>query len=241
MFDFLQDPKIVEQLGYLAARIPMDLWETLYSTLLSTVFACLIGLPLGIMLVAGETGGILPLPRWVMRLLNVVINILRSIPFLILMVLVIPLSRLLLGTSIGTPATIPPLVVAAAPFVARLVEASIRELDTGVLEASQAMGASPLQIIGKVMLPESLPSLFSGLTTAFITILSYGAMSAAIGGGGLGSLALNLGYARNMTLVLYVAVILLLILVQVFQSTGTHLAVRLDKRITKNRTRRKKS
>ena len=241
MTEFFSDPKVIEQIGYLTARIPTDIWETLYSTVLSTVFACLISLPLEVILVAGETGGVLPLPRWLMRLLNVVINVLRSIPFLILMVLVIPLSRLLLGTSIGTAATIPPLVVAAAPFVARLVEASLRDLDPGVVEASQAMGASPFQIIWKVMLPESMPSLMSGLTTAFITILSYGAMSAAIGGGGLGSLALNLGYARNMTLVLYVAVILLLILVQAFQSTGTHLAIRLDKRNTKTRTRRKKS
>ncbi len=241
MAEFFADPKVAEQIGYLMQRLPTDIWETLYATILSTFFACLIGLPLGILLVAGEQGGILPLPRALMRVLNVLINILRSIPFLILMVLVIPLSRLLLGTSIGTPATIPPLVVAAAPFVARLVEASIRELDPGVVEASQAMGASPLQIIWKVMLPESLPSLLNGITTAFITILSYGAMSAAIGGGGLGSLALNLGYARNMMLVLYVSVILLLILVQVFQSTGTHLAVRLDKRNMKTRTRRKKS
>ena len=197
------------------------IWETLYSTVLATLLAYLVGLPLGVLLVAGERGGV------------VVINILRSVPFLILMVMVIPLSRLVLGTSIGTAATIIPLFVAAFPFVARLVEGSIREVDKGVIEAAQAMGCSPLQIIVKVMLPESRPSLITGLTTAFITILSYGAMAGAIGGGGLGSMALMLGYQRRMYIIMYVSVLVLVILVQIFQSIGTHLAVRMDKRLTK--------
>ena len=209
------------------------IWETLYSTVLATLLAYLIGLPLGVLLVAGERGGVAPLPTSVMRVLNFVINILRSVPFLILMVLVTPLSRLVLGTSIGTAATIIPLVVAAFPFVARLVEGSIREVDKGVIEAAQAMGCSPLQVIGKVLLPESRPSLITGFTTAFITILSYGAMAGAIGGGGLGSMALMLGYQRRMYIVLYVSVVVLVILVQIFQSAGTHLAVRMDKRLTK--------
>ena len=209
------------------------IWETLYSTVLATLLAYLVGLPLGVLLVAGERGGVAPVPPPVMRVLNFVINILRSVPFLILMVMVIPLSRLVLGTSIGTAATIIPLFVAAFPFVARLVEGSIREVDKGVIEAAQAMGCSPLQIIVKVMLPESRPSLITGLTTAFITILSYGAMAGAIGGGGLGSMALMLGYQRRMYIIMYVSVLVLVILVQIFQSIGTHLAVRMDKRLTK--------
>lgn len=166
-----------------------------------------------------------------MAVINFVINILRSVPFLILMVIVIPLSRLIIGTSIGTVATIIPLIVAAFPFVARLVEASIREVDKGVIEAAQSMGCSPFQIIWKVMLPESRPSLISGFTTAFITILSYGAMAGAIGGGGLGSMALNLGYQRQMKIILWVSVVVLVILVQIFQSAGTRAAVRLDRRV----------
>ena len=218
------------------------IWETLYSTVLATLFSYLIGLPLGVLLVAGERDGVAPLPPAVMRVLNFIINILRSVPFLILMVMVIPLSRLVLGTSIGTPATIIPLVVAAFPFVARLVEGSIREVDKGMLEAAQAMGCSPFQIIWKVILPESLPSLVAGFTTAFITILSYGAMAGAIGGGGLGSMALMLGYQRRMYIVMYVSVLVLVILVQIFQTVGTHMAVRLDRRITdkeEGRRRRK--
>ena len=218
------------------------IWETLYSTVLATLFSYLIGLPLGVLLVAGERDGVAPLPPAVMRVLNFIINILRSVPFLILMVMVIPLSRLVLGTSIGTAATIIPLVVAAFPFVARLVEGSIREVDKGMLEAAQSMGCSPFQIITKVLLPESRPSLITGFTTAFITILSYGAMAGAIGGGGLGSMALMLGYQRRMYIVMYVSVLVLVILVQIFQTVGTHMAVRLDRRITdkeEGRRRRK--
>lgn len=217
------------------------IWETLYSTVLATLFSYLIGLPLGVLLVAGERDGVAPLPPAVMRVLNFIINILRSVPFLILMVMVIPLSRLVLGTSIGTPATIIPLVVAAFPFVARLVEGSIREVDKGMLEAAQSMGCSPFQIITKVLLPESRPSLITGFTTAFITILSYGAMAGAIGGGGLGSMALMLGYQRRMYIVMYVSVLVLVILVQIFQTVGTHMAVRLDRRITdKEESRRRR-
>ena len=200
------------------------IWETLYSTVLATLFSYLIGLPLGVLLVAGERDSVAPLPPAVMRVLNFIINILRSVPFLILMVMVIPL------------------VVAAFPFVARLVEGSIREVDKGMLEAAQSMGCSPFQIITKVLLPESRPSLITGFTTAFITILSYGAMAGAIGGGGLGSMALMLGYQRRMYIVMYVSVLVLVILVQIFQTVGTHMAVRLDRRITdkeEGRRRRK--
>ena len=183
---------VSQQLAYLEASLLKDIWETFYSTVLSTFFAYVIGLPLGIILVTGEPDGVRPLPRALMRVINVIVNLLRSVPFLILMVLVIPLSRVIIGTSVGTVASIIPLVVAAFPFVARLVEASLRESDHGILEAAQAMGCTPMQITFKVMLPEALPSLINGFTTAFITILGYGAMSAAIGGGGLPTSCMSL-------------------------------------------------
>lgn len=214
-------------------------WETLYSTVIATFMACGLGLVLGVLLVVGEKDGIRPLPAPVMRVLNFVINILRSVPFLILMLMVLPLSKLLLNTSIGTPASIPPLIIAAAPFVARLVETSLREVDKGVIEAAQSMGCSPFQIIWKVILPESRPSLIAGATTSFITILSYGAMAGAIGGGGLGKIAINYGYNKYNYAVMLIAVIFIVILVQIFQSLGTWLAVRSDKRLTRTRRRKK--
>lgn len=226
--------KVTEQLNFLLnpANIPFAIWETLYAPLLATVFAYIIGLPLGVLLVTGEEGGIRPLPKTFMRVLNTVINLLRSIPFLILMVMVFPLSRLILGTAIGTTATIVPLTVAAAPYVARLVESSLREMDRGVIEAAQSMGCSTWQIVTKVMLPECKPSLINGATNATITILGYGAMAGSIGGGGLGSMALMRGYGRNQLIVLYVAVIILVVLVQIIQSVGTALSVKSDKRIS---------
>ena len=233
MLDLLQNPEVQRLLLLNEDGLLFAIWETLYVTVLSTLFSYVIGLPLGVLVVVGEKDGVLPLPKPLMSVINVVINLLRSVPFLILMVLVIPLSRVVLGTSIGTVATIIPLIVAAFPFVARLVEASLREIDGGVVEAALAMGCSPFQIIRKVMIPESLPSLITGFTTSFITILSYGAMAGAIGGGGLGSMALMLGYQRRMYIIMYVSVLVLVILVQIFQSIGTHLAVRMDKRLTK--------
>lgn len=234
-FENLGFRKVPEQLEFLLnpENIPFAIWETLYAPLAATVLAYVIGLPLGILLVTGEEGGVRPLPKTLMRVLNAVINLLRSIPFLILMVVVMPLSRLILGTSVGTAATIVPLTVAAAPYVARLVEASLREMDRGVIEAAQSMGCSTWQIVTKVMLPECKPSLINGATNATITILSYGAMSGAIGGGGLGAMSLMRGYARGQTIVLYMAVILLVILVQIIQSVGTRLSIRTDKRINK--------
>lgn len=214
---------------------PQEIYETLYSTIIATFLSYVIGLPLGILVVVGEKGGILEMPSILMKLVNAIVNIFRSIPFLILMIMVLPLSVIVIGTRIGTTAAILPLVVAAAPFVARMVESSLREVDPGVIEAAQAMGCSPWQIITKVMLPESKPSLISGATIALTTILGYGAMAGAIGGGGLGKVAINYGYYRASPNVMYVAVIMLIILVQVFQSVGTHLAVRSDKRITKQK------
>ena len=233
MIDFLVSiyPDFLEEAEYLLNNLPFAIWETIYSTVIATFFAYVIGLPLGIVLVVGEEGGIRPLPKAFMKVLGVIVNLLRSVPFLILMVVVFPLARVIVGTSIGTVAAIVPLTIAAFPFVARLVESSLREMDRGVIEAAQAMGCSPMQIICKVLIPECLPSLLTGFTTAFITILGYGAMSGAIGGGGLGNMAINRGHTRGMTIVLYAAVIVLVILVQVFQSVGTHFAVSSDKRL----------
>ena len=206
------------------------IWETFYVTVLSTAFSLVIGLPLGVLLVAGDKDGILPLPGWLMHLLNIIINILRSVPFLILMICVFPLTRIIVGTTVGTKATIVPLVVAAFPFVARLVETSLRE---GVVEAAQSMGATPFQIITKVMIPECLPGLISSMTTALTTILGYSAMSGVIGGGGLGKIALSYGYYRYQTNIMIVCVILLVLLVQIFQTVGTFWATRSDKRLRK--------
>ena len=234
-FENLGIVKVPEQLEYLSdlPNLLFAVWETLYAPLAATLFAYVIGLPLGVLLVTGEKEGIRPLPPVFMRVLNTLINLLRSVPFLILMVLVFPLSRLILGTTIGTTATIIPLTVAAAPYVARLVEASLREMDRGIIEAAQSMGCSTWQIITRVMLPECKPGLINGATNAAITILSYGAMAGAIGGGGLGSIALMRGHARNQRLVLWVAVIILVVLVQIIQTIGTRLTVRSDKRINK--------
>lgn len=234
MFNDLFSEKSVEQaLEILKNEIPVAIWETFYVTVLSTFFAVVIGLPLGVLLVVGEKNGVLPLPCWLMTVLNVLINLLRSVPFLILMIMVIPLSRLIVGTSIGTVATIVPLVVAAFPFVARLVETSLRELNPNIIEAAQSMGASPFQIIVKVMIPESVPSLLSNLTTALTTVLGYSAMSGAIGGGGLGKIAIDYGYYRFKYLVMLIAVVLLVVLVQIFQTVGTKLASKCDKRLKK--------
>lgn len=211
-------------------EIPFAIWETFYVTVVSTLFAVIIGLPLGVLLVAGEKGGVLPLPGIVLRVLNVIINLLRSIPFLILMIIVFPLTRLIVGTSVGTTASIVPLVIAAFPFIARLAEGSLREIDPNIIEAAQSMGASPFEII-KVMIPESVPSLITNATTAITTVLGYTAMSGIIGGGGLGKIAINYGYYRYKYIVMIFAVIILMVLVQIFQSAGTALAAKSDKRI----------
>ena len=222
---------LTEALDILKNDFPLAIWETIYVTLLSTLFAIIIGLPLGVLLVAGEKGGVLPLPKALMKVLNVIINLLRSVPFLILMILVFPLTRLIVGTAVGTVASIVPLVIASFPFVARLVESSLREVNPNIIEAAQSMGASPMQIIVKVMIPESVPSLLSNFTIAITTILGYSAMSGIIGGGG--KIAINYGYYRYKYLVMIFAVILLIALVQIFQSVGTHLATKTDKRLKK--------
>ena len=224
---------VEEALWILKNEFPLALWETFYVTVLATFFAIVLGLPLGVLLVVGEKNGVLPLPKWLMQTLNVVINLLRSVPFLILMILVFPLTRLIIGTTVGTVASIVPLVIAAFPFVARLIEGSLREINPNIIEAAQSMGATPMQIICKVMLPESVPSLISNVTIAVTTILGYSAMSGIIGGGGLGKIAINYGYYRYKYLVMIFAVVLLILLVQLFQSVGTALSVHSDKRIKK--------
>ena len=233
MYSNLFSAQSVQDLMSVLPSLPFAIWETFYVTVVSTALSLVLGLPLGVLLVAGEKNGVLPLPRWLMQVINVIINLLRSIPFLILMIMVFPLSRLLIGTAVGTTATIVPLVVAAFPFVARLVETSLRELDEGVVEAAQSMGATPFQIITKVMIPECLPGLISSMTTALTTILGYSAMSGVIGGGGLGKIALSYGYYRYQTNIMVVCVILLVLLVQAFQTVGTLWATKSDKRLRK--------
>ena len=228
-----QPDRLAEAWEIVKSDFPLALWETVYVTLLATLFAIIIGLPLGMLLVAGDPKGVRPIPGWLMKILNTVINFLRSIPFLILIVVVIPLTRLIVGTSVGTVASIVPLVVAAFPFVARLVESSLREVNPNIIETAQSMGATPMQILLRVMLPEAVPSLITNFTLAITTILGYTAMSGAIGGGGLGNIAIMIGYNRYKYAVLYAAVIVLVILVQVIQSFGTWLATKSDKRLKK--------
>ena len=193
MSNFFHSPEVVEAISIMKTEFPIALWETFYVTVLSTFFAVILGLPLGILLVIGEKNSVFPLPKWLMSFLNWFINLLRSVPFLILMILVFPLTRLITGTTIGTVASIVPLVIASFPFVARLAESSFREVDPNLIEMAQSMGASPFQIVKKVIIPESVPSLISNITIALTTILGYSAMSGIIGGGGLGKIAINYG------------------------------------------------
>lgn len=231
MDNFFALEDIQQALGVFETELPLAIWETLYVTVLATVFSVIIGLPLGVLLVTGEKDGILPLPKGVMHIVNIIINLLRSIPFLILMIMVFPLTRLIVGTTVGTVASIVPLVIAAFPFVARMIESSLREVNPNIIETAQSMGASPLQIIVKVMIPESIPSLISDITISITTILGYSAMSGIIGGGGLGKIAINYGYYRYQYLVMIVAVVLLIIIVQLIQSIGTKLSATSDKRL----------
>lgn len=203
--------------------------DTLYMTLAATFLSYVFGLIMGVVLVICRRDGIRP-NALVYGVLDVAVNLTRSFPFLILMIAVIPFTRFLVGTTIGNNATVVPLVLAAAPFVARLVEASLLEVDDGVVEAAQSMGASTWQIIRKVLLPEALPSLINGSAVSAITILGYSAMSGAVGGGGLGKLAIMYGYNRYQTDIMIMTVVLLIIIVQAFQSFGNWATRRSDKR-----------
>ena len=206
------------------------LWETVYMTVGATVLSYIVGLPLGLILAATAADGVRP-NRGVNLVLSAIVNVLRSVPFLILLYTVIPVTRFIVGTAIGTKATIVPLFISAFPFVARLVESSAREVDRGVVEASLSMGASVGQVIRKVILPEARPSLINGAAIATTTILGYSAMAGVAGGGGLGAIAINYGYSRYNTAVMLTMCAVIVVVVQFFQSAGT-LGSRLsDRRI----------
>ncbi len=203
--------------------------ETLYMTLLSTVLGYLLGLPMGIMLTVFDVDGLKP-NRAAYKILDVIANIVRSIPFLILLILLIPFTRFVVGQSYGSSATVVPLVVAAVPYIARMVESSLKEVDPGVIEAAKSMGAGTMFIIRKVLLVEARTSLINGVTITVGTILGYSAMAGTIGGGGLGDIAIRYGYYRYQSDIMIVTVILLIVLVQLFQTIGTRIAARMDKR-----------
>jgi D-methionine transport system permease protein len=204
--------------------------ESLYMTLLSTAAAYVLGVPLGVLVYVTDSQNICE-NRVINLITGVIINLVRSIPFLILLVAILPFTRWIVGTTIGSNATIVPLVVAAAPFVARLVESSLKEVDAGVVEAAKAMGSSPMQIIFKVLLPEAKPSLLVGSTIALATILGYSAMAGFVGGGGLGAIAINYGYYRYQTNVMLITVLLLVLIVQLFQEAGIRFVKKIDKRM----------
>nr|WP_256368334.1 methionine ABC transporter permease [Adlercreutzia sp. ZJ473] len=204
--------------------------ETLYMVIVSTLVAYLLGVPLGVILYVTDSKGIHP-NRLVNLTVGIVVNVLRSIPFLILLVMILPFTRLVVGTTIGSTATIVPLVVAAAPYVARMVESSLKEVDAGVLEAARAMGSSVLQMIVRVVLPEARPSLLLGAAISLATILGYSAMAGFVGGGGLGAIAVNYGYYRYQLDVMLITVVLLVIIVQIFQEGGLALVRKTDKRL----------
>lgn len=205
------------------------LLETTYMVAVSTFVSALIGIPLGVILVTTDKGHILEnLP--VNSVLGAIVNAARSTPFIILMVAIIPITRMIVGTSIGTNAAIVPLTIAAIPFVGRIVEAALKEVDHGVIEAAQAMGASPWEIIKKVLLPEALPSIILGLTITIISLIGYSAMAGAIGGGGLGDLAIRYGYQRFRADIMLATVVILIAQVQLVQSGGDYLSRRLNKK-----------
>ena len=205
------------------------IWETLYMTLASTFMGYVLGLPLGIALAVTDKTGIRPQPV-VYRVLDVISNVLRSIPFIILLILVIPLTRFIVGQSYGSSATVVPLVTAAAPFIGRMVESSLKEVDHGVIEAAQSMGAGIFTIIWKVLLVEARTSLIVGVTIALGTILGYSAMAGAVGGGGLGNIAIRYGYYRYQPDIMIVTIVILIVLVQILQGIGMLISAKLDRR-----------
>ena len=208
------------------------IWETVYLTFISAFFSYIIGLPVGILLSVTSSDGIKPIP-WLNKVLGFIVNIFRSIPFVILMVAMLPVAKFLVGTSLGNKAMIVTLIIAAAPYIARMVESSIKEVDKGVIEAAQSMGTSNFKIIYKVLIPESKPSLIVGAVISLVTILGYSAMAGTIGGGGLGMIAINYGYQRFNNDIIWVCVVLTIIIVQLIQEFGMMLARKTDKRINK--------
>lgn len=212
--------------------LQLGVFETIYMTFISTFFSYLFGLPLGILLSITDKGGICPLP-WLNKALGFVVNIFRSIPFVILMIAVLPAAKLIVGTSLGNKAMIVTLIIAAVPYVARMVESSIKEVDSGVIEAAQAMGTSSFKIVLKVLIPEAKPSLLVGAVISLVTILGYSAMAGTIGGGGLGMIAITYGYQRFNNNIVWICVLLTVIIVQLIQEIGTFIARKTDKRISK--------
>ena len=210
--------------------IQLAVWETVYMTLISAFFSYLIGLPLGLILVATDKGGVHPIP-WLNTVLGVIVNILRSIPFVILMVAFLPVAKFVVGTSLGNKAMIVMLIISAAPYVARMVESSAREVGSGVIEAAQAMGTSGFKIVTKVILPEAKPSLLLGACISTVTILGYSAMAGTIGGTGLGQIAITYGYQRFNDDITWICCLLTVVIVQLIQIFGTKLATKTDKRI----------
>ena len=208
----------------------LGIGETLFMVFASSLLAYIIGIPLGIILVVTDVDGIKPIPV-LQKILGLVINLLRSVPFIILLLVMLPVTRAIVGTTLGAKAIIPPLVAAAAPYIARMVESSFKEVDAGVIEAAQSMGATTWQIIWKVLLPEAKPSLLVGAAISITTILGYSAMAGFVGGGGLGSIAINYGYYRYETEVMFVTVIILVVIVQIIQETWMKLSKVSDKRI----------
>jgi D-methionine transport system permease protein len=206
-----------------------SLWETSYMVAAASLLSTLFGIPLGVILVITDKGHILQNLTF-NRVLGVIVNATRSTPFIILMVAIIPLTRIIVGTSIGTNAAIVPLTIAAVPFLARVVETAIKEVDFGVIEAAKAMGASPREIIAKVLLPEAMPSIVLGITLTIISLIGYSAMAGAIGGGGLGDLAIRYGYQRFRADIMIITVLILIAQVQIVQSLGDYLASRLNKK-----------
>ncbi|HIX23535.1 MAG TPA: ABC transporter permease [Candidatus Lachnoclostridium avicola] len=216
-----------------AATIEMlqeGIWETLYMVVLSSAISYLIGIPLGIILVVTDKDGIRPIPI-LQSILGVAINLLRAIPFIILLIMVLPLTQLLVGTVVGSKAIVPPLVIAAAPYIARMVESSFKEVDAGVIEAAKSMGASTFQIVWKVLLPEAKPSLLVGAAISITTILGYSAMAGFVGGGGLGAIAINHGYYRYEVGLMLVTAAILVIIVQIIQEVMMRLSKATDRRI----------
>jgi len=214
----------------MTSMILKGLFETLLMTVASSFFSYLIGIPLGVVLVVTDNTGIKPMPK-LNGILGMIINLIRSVPFMILLIMVIPLTRIIVGTSIGPVAVIPPLVIAAAPYIARMVESSLKEVDAGVIEAAKAMGGRKAQIIFKVLLPESKPSLLVGAAISVTTILGYSAMAGFTGGGGLGTIAINYGYYRYQTDIMFITVAILVILVQIIQEIFMRSSKSSDKRI----------
>lgn len=224
----------------MSANLIPILWDstlqTLYMVAMATLLGTLIGAPLGIFLATSRRGELLSAPL-LNTLLGLIVNAARSTPFIILVVAIIPLTRLIAGTSIGTTAAIVPLTIASAPFIARLIETAIREVDAGLIEAARAMGAAPFQIVRKVLIPEAMPGIILGLTLAVVSLIGYSAMVGAVGGGGLGDLGIRYGYQRFMPEVMLAVVVILILLVQAVQSLGEWIAARFDKRAPRNRGR----